>query len=67
MAFVWSVECKTCSQRFAVKAREVGSGKSKDVNVSGKASGSFRCPHCHELHEYAVEDNVPGEGRLQGS
>jgi len=73
MPFVWLVECKTCLQRFAVKRRELVSGKpgapalgqkSTAALVRGKDGGSFECPHCHESHRYSTDDYIPGEGRI---
>jgi predicted RNA-binding Zn-ribbon protein involved in translation (DUF1610 family) len=64
MPFVWLVECKTCLQRFAIKQRELVSGKSTDAIVPGTDAGSFECPHCHESHHYTTDDYIPGEGRI---
>jgi hypothetical protein len=67
MPFAWLVECKTCLQRFAVKPREKGAGKSTDQLRPEADSGSFECPHCHDLHDYTTEDFIPGEGRIHPS
>jgi hypothetical protein len=64
MAFVWLVECKTCTLRFAVKPRELVPGKSTDAIVPGQHAGSFECPHCHDVHDYATDEYIPGEGKL---
>lgn len=64
MALVWLVECKTCLQRFAVKPREKASGKSTDAIASNPDIGTFKCPHCHEVHRYGTDDFIPGEGRV---
>jgi hypothetical protein len=65
MAFVWLVECKTCTLRFAVKPRDIVPGKSTDAITSGQNAGSFECPHCHEFHQYSTDDFIPGEGRIR--
>jgi len=64
MAFVWLVECKTCLQRFPLKARELTPGKSTSQLVPRQDAGRGECPHCHEAHGYTTDDFIPGEGRL---
>jgi hypothetical protein len=64
MPLAWLVECKTCCQRFAAKAREASSGKSTDQLAPNQPAGNFECPHCHEIHEYLTDDLIPGEGRV---
>jgi hypothetical protein len=73
MPFVWLVECKTCTQRFAVLPREVApdavaSGGTRSKSTSAlpqhQNAGTFECPHCHEEYPYVNEDLIPGEGRI---
>ena len=75
MPFVWLVDCKTCTQRFAVLPREVASTgddpssggarpKSTSTLTRGEKAGTFECPHCHEDDSYLSEDLIPGEGRI---
>jgi hypothetical protein len=64
MPLAWMVDCKTCQQRFAVKRRERVDGKSTEALPQGVPSRSFECPHCHDVHEYAAGDYIPGEGRI---
>jgi hypothetical protein len=75
MPFVWLVDCKTCTQRFAVLPREVASSgdtresrgtriKSTSTLARGEVVGTFECPHCHETDSYLSEDLIPGEGRI---
>ena len=77
MPFVWLVECKTCLQRFSALPREVKPRdtadapevaksrlKSTSTLPPGEQAGTFECPHCHEVHAYATEDLIPGEGRI---
>ena len=64
MGLVWLVECKTCRLRFAIKPREVIAGKSTAQLIPGSHSGSFECPHCHDVHDYTTDDYIPGEGRV---
>jgi hypothetical protein len=64
MPLAWLVECKTCLQRFAVRKREPVDGKSTDALERGKKAGDFECPHCHDVHNYATDDFIPGEGRI---
>ncbi|MGZ4816628.1 MAG: hypothetical protein ACXVZV_14530 [Terriglobales bacterium] len=65
MPLVWLVECKTCLQRFAVKARQSVPGKSIDQLTPHQPAGSFECPHCHDVHGYTTDDFIPGEGRIR--
>jgi len=64
MAFVWLVECKTCTLRFPVKPREVVPGKATDAITRGEDAGEFECVHCHDVHRYSTDDFIPGEGRI---
>ena len=64
MTFVWMVECKTCQQAFAIKRRELVTGKSTESIPHGRDAGKHECPHCHEEHRYTTDDYIPGEGRL---
>jgi len=63
MALAWLVECKTCLQRFPVKARESTPGKSTAQLVPHSPAGDFECPHCHDIHAYSTDDFIPGERR----
>lgn len=65
MPLAWLVECKTCTQRFAVKRREPTSGKSTSQLAPHQAAGEFECPHCHDVHTYSTDDFIPGEGRVR--
>lgn len=63
MALAWLVECRTCLQRFPVKAREASSGKSTEQLRPDESAGTFECPHCHETHNYSTNNLIPGEFR----
>ena len=65
MALAWLVECKTCTQRFAVKRREPASGKATEQLTPHELAGEFECPHCHDRHGYMTDDLIPGEGRIR--
>jgi hypothetical protein len=67
MPLAWLVECKTCRQRFALKARQATSGKSTGQLPAHESAGRFECPHCHEMHEYTTDDFIPGEGKLRST